>query len=204
MAARIFFSGLGEEANYLTRYPGHRPNAPKALWGNALKIVGGALRAQYLDDLIVRHTPATKSQWARQTGVAISHANQLDTICLRRNPMRPGPQGNRYKAPPLRAGKSVLIVDDICTQGFSLEAARAFIQKTGSSVICLASLKTPGGNDYEMIHELDPEIANPYSPFKTGTVRTRTFGYNYGIRNANAPDEVAAAFDRYRNWDWTI
>ncbi|WP_261326969.1 phosphoribosyltransferase [Rhizobium leguminosarum] len=101
----------------------------------SLKIVADTLRASYLVDLVERHAPAQKSQTARQQGIALDHGNQLSTIRLRRDPLKPGQLGGRYKASPLKPGKTVLVVDDILTEGFSLEAARAFVKATGADVI---------------------------------------------------------------------
>jgi orotate phosphoribosyltransferase len=36
----------------------------------------------------------------------------------------------------MKHGKTVLVVDDFCTQGNSFEAARAFIRATGAQVVC--------------------------------------------------------------------
>lgn len=202
MAARIYFSGIGAEASYVAPYPGHSPSSKKPLLTNALKIVSGSLKAQYLDDLVVRHAKAEKSQLARRRGVALDHNNQLNTINLRKDPRRTGPLGKRYVRPPLRNGKTVVVVDDICTEGHSLEAARAFIENTGANVICLSWLKTPGPNHYKRVTGLSPTISSPYKPYVTGSVSMKTITNNSGICNENAPVEIADAFGRYGNWDW--
>lgn len=202
MAARIYFSGIGTEVDYVSPYPGHAPDSKKTLLTNAIKIVAGSLRAQYLEDMVVRHALAQKSQSLRNLGKAPDHLNQLSTIKLRPDPLRTGPAQLRYKTPPLRAGKKVLLVDDICTEGFSLEAARSLIESTGASVICVTWLKTPGGNDYQAITSVIPTIKNPYAAVKPQAVKVKVYGNNASIKNANAPDEVADAFLRYSNWKW--
>ncbi|QPO12967.1 hypothetical protein IT893_05475 [Thalassospira sp. A40-3] len=202
MAARLHFSGLGAEVNYVTPYPGHKTTSQKTLLTNALKVVSGSLQAQYLDDLIIRHTDAQKSQLLRKQGIAPDHRNQLSTICLRRDPVRTGPKQLRYKSPPLKKGKKVLLIDDICTQGFSSEAARSFIEATGAEMIAVTWLKTPGNNDFQQIRQLAPEIKKPYSPYSPEQVKYRLRSFDTHISNPNAPKSVAESFSRYQNWDW--
>jgi len=202
MAARIFFSGIGKEASYVAPYPGHRPNSKKSILTNALKIVSGSLQTQYLDDLIIRHSTAQKSQTARVKGLPLDHENQLNSIHLRRDPLRTGPKGMRYVRPPLKTNKTVVIVDDICTEGHSMEAARHFIESTAARVICLSWLKTPGGNHYKKISGLTPNITNPYAPYTAHSYSTEIHTYDSGIRNADAPTEIAEAFKRYHGWKW--
>lgn len=203
MAARLHFSGLAAEADYVAPYPGHKTDSPQMLLTNALRIVSGSLRAQYLSDLVIRHTTAQKSQSLRRSGQLATPENQLNTIRLRPDPIRTGPKQLRYKAPPLRPGKTVLVVDDICTQGNSFEAARSFIHATGANVICVSWLKTPA-NDYSAITKLDPAIKSPYSVYSPQKIGTTKHWMSNDIMNSSAPSEIQAAFQRYSNWDWPV
>lgn len=202
MAARLYFSGIGSQANFVAPYPGHKPDSENMELTESIKIAAVSLRAQYLDDLIIRHTKAQKSQTARTSGIALDHANQLDTICLRRDPVRTGKQQKRYKKPPLRKNKTVLVVDDICTEGHSLEAARALIEATGANVICLTWLKTPGANHYKKITSVNPVIKKPYDVYQLTSATYDTINNDAGLRNMSASQELAAAFDRYQAWHW--
>jgi len=116
LAARVYFSGLADEIDYITAYPGHSPTSQPTVIADALNILGQSLRKSYLPDLIIRHTAAIKSQTARTSGREVGTENQLTTIKLNRAPSR-GLGGNPYKAMPLRSGKTVLLVDDFCTEG---------------------------------------------------------------------------------------
>lgn len=202
MAARLYFAGLATEANYLAPYPGHRPNSSKSVLTHALRIVSGSLRAQYLDDLIVRHNQAQKSQAARNAGKVLSHANQLDTIHLRPDPVRTGPARKRYVRPPNLSGKTVIVVDDICTEGHSMEAARMFLQAAGANVVSVAWLKTPGNNHYKCITDLQPPIKKPFVPYQASSVKQKQYTFSGNIHNNNASKEVAQAFARYNAWSW--
>ncbi|ABL71209.1 HAD family hydrolase [Paracoccus denitrificans] len=201
MASRIHFSGIGAEVDYVCPYPGHRTDSPKGLLTNALKIVAGSLKAQYLDDLLVRHASAEKSQAIRNSGRQPTPENQLKTTRLRKDPVRTGKLALRYKSPPLRAGKKVLIVDDICTQGHSFEAARLFVQSTGADAIGISWLKTPG-NDYSRVSFVDPAIKSPYLPYSPVKVRTIPHSFNAGIVNNLAAQEIGDAFQAYGTWVW--
>ena len=201
MAARIYFSGLGRGAHYVSPYPGHSTESKSMLWTNSLKIVAGSLNAQYLGDLLVRHSTAPKSQGLRNAGATPTHGNQLSTLVLRPDPLRTGASGVRYKNTPLRPGRRVMVVDDVCTEGYSLEAARVFIKATGAQVALVTWLKTPGRH-YSQIESLEPSIGNPYAPYVPGQVTTKTHGFDSGLRNRDAPTLIGKAFERYSGWDW--
>ena len=130
-----------------------------------MTILAQSLHRQYLPDLVIRHAKAQKSQSARAAGGAVDIQNQLSTIRLNRLPKK-GPDGEPYKNNPLGKGKTVPLVDDICTQGNSFEAGRAFIEKTGANVICL--IKTIN-SDYRAVDGEVP-LVNPYVSYK-GTER---------------------------------
>lgn len=202
MAARIHLSGIGAEASYAVPYPGHSVDSEKAKLMTAVQVVAGSLRARYLQDFIVRHTNAPKSQNVRNKGGQPSPESQLSTICLRRDPLKTGPKGGRYKSPPSIAKKTVLVVDDICTQGFSLEAARAFIEAAGGKVVALSWLKTPGPNDYHEITSLHPPIDNPFQAYAPQKVSTKVHQNAGCVMNASAANEIADAFTRFSSWDW--
>jgi hypothetical protein len=201
MASRLHFSGIAAEANYVTPYPGHKVGAPQMLLTNALKMLPGKLRAGYLCDLILRHTTADKSQNLRNAGLLATPMNQLSTIHLRPDPLRTGEQARRFKVPPLNEAKTVLLVDDICTQGNSFEAARSFIEATGAKVIAVSWLKTPA-NDYSSVTQVTPKIKSPYMPYIPTNIEVTRRWMSNDIINPAAPTEIQAAFQRYSNWDW--
>lgn len=163
LAARVYFSGLVDEIDYITSYPGHAPDSKDPVVAEALSILAESLHKKYLPDLIIRHTKASKSQSARIAGTAVGVENQLSTIDLNRWP-RKGVNGQPYVNNPLGRGKTVLVVDDICTQGNSFEGARAFLQKAGVGAVCLSWLKTIN-TEYRMIQgEPKRFVPDPYAP----------------------------------------
>src|SRR3546814_7714469 len=78
---------------------------------------------------------------ARASGGSVGLDNQLNTIRLNPAPVR-GVGGKPYKSPPARGGKRILVVDDICTEGNSFEAARAYLRAAGAQAVCVSWLKT--------------------------------------------------------------
>ncbi len=200
IAARVYFSGLVDEVDYITAYPGHSPSSKPTVIADALNILGGSLRKSYLPDLVVRHTKAQKSQTARASGGSVDVVNQLTTIMLNPTPLR-GLTGNTYKSMPVKSGKTVLLVDDICTEGNSFEAGRAFINSTGAQTICLSWLKTIS-TDYKAI---SPPI-KVYDPFKpTGlgpSPKIKAYSYSSAIVSYAAQVDLAELYGRYFNWAW--
>ncbi len=200
LTARIYFSGLVDEIDYLTAYPGHSPASPQTVIAEALNILGGSLRKTYLPDLIKRHSAAKKSQTARTSGQTVDVVNQLTTIHLNPFPQR-GLNGAPFKSTPLKAGKTVLVVDDFCTEGNSFEAARAFIESTGASAICLSWLKTINVNYQAVSPPL--KIPSPYKPVSAGTTPlTVQFGYHGAITAHAAQVDLAKLYARYFMWAW--
>ncbi len=202
MAARMHLSGVAAEASYVAPYPGHKVTSQKADLLQAVKIASGSLRARYLEDFVVRHTDAPKSQALRNIGQQPSAIDQLATIHLRTDPLKTGVVGGRYRTPPKIKDRTLLIVDDICTQGHSLEAGRAFSEAAGAKVICLCWLKTPGANDYCEITSVAPNIKQPYSKYAPVSITVDTHSNAGNVVNKNAAVEIAHAFSRFNGWQW--
>src|SRR3984893_5988358 len=201
LAASVYLSGLGDEIDYIAPYPGHSPTSKQLVIGGALSILASSLRKSYLPDLILRHTLAPKSQTARMQGKAVDPLDQVNTIHLNQNPTK-NQKGDRYIRSPLKAGKTILVVDDICTEGNAFEAARAFIENTGAKVICLAWLKTIK-RDYHAFSKR-PKL-QPYQVNKLTSAPLRnTHSFSGHIRNQEATADIGQVFSRYYNWNWPI
>ena len=110
LAARVYFSGLVDEIDYITAYPGHAPDSKPTVIADALNILGGSLRKAYLPDLLIRHSKAQKSQSARIANNSVDVVNQLATILLNPSPHR-GITDRTYKSMPLKPNRKVLLVD---------------------------------------------------------------------------------------------
>jgi hypoxanthine phosphoribosyltransferase len=124
--------------------------------------------------------------------------NQLNSICVSELPLKS--PGKRYVNPPLEAGKTVLLVDDICTQGHSLEAGRAYIEQTGAAVISMSWLKTIN-TPFQQLRPL-PKF-NPYKPnqFKTYDV-ANLHSYKSQIVDDDAAADIGRQLSRYDDWQW--
>jgi hypothetical protein len=202
LAARVYFSGLVDEIDYITAYPGHSPSSKPTVIEDALSILAESLRKRYLPNLIIRHTKAQKSQTARITGVSVGVENQLRTICLNRTP-RKGLKGSPYKTNPMKHGKTVLVVDDFCTQGNSFEAARAFIRRTGAQVVCLSWLKTINTNYNAISGQISTLVQNPYARLTISKqVPVTAHSYAWAVVNPNASSDLAQLYEHYHAWDW--
>jgi hypothetical protein len=92
-------------------------------------------------------------------------------------------------------------VDDICTQGNSFEASRAFIEASGPKVICLSWLKTVN-TDYNAVNGEVP-ITDPYAPLQlTKPIPVVGYPYNRAIVNAQATFDLAEIHEKYFDWKW--
>jgi hypoxanthine phosphoribosyltransferase len=199
LAASVYLSGLGDKFDYITSYPGHSTTSAQPVVSEALNILAGSLRKRYLPDLIVRHTTAPKSQTARLQKKEVNPLDQLNTIHLNPSPQK-SQKGDVYASPPLRRAKTVLVVDDICTEGNAFEAARAYIENTGAKAICLGWLKTirRDYNAFAQIPKLKPYEAN----LLTSAPQRNAYWFNQQIRNEHATADLGDVFDRYYKWQW--
>lgn len=198
LVSSLYFSGIHTEISHIATYPGHREGVGNPIMNEAVSIFGKCFRKSYLSDLIIRHTTATKSQKARNAGQAIGHLNQLNTIHLNKEPLKSN--GTRYKNPPLGRGKTVLVIDDICTRGYSLESARKYLEATGAKAICVSWLKTINSNIERLddIGKFDPYQPNTF----TAAPVSKEYPYHSHIVDHLAPGELTTQFSRYENWDW--
>jgi hypothetical protein len=200
LASRLYFSGLVDELDYIAPYPGHSPTSQQQVTTEALTILADSLQKRFLPDLILRHAPATKSQTARASGKVVDHLNQLNTIHLNKAPLK-NKRGNRYVHIPVRSRKTVLVIDDFCTQGNSFEAARAYLEKAGARAICLGWLKTIN-TDYLRIVE-QPSIIDPFAPNTISeSPRWAQQSFHSGICNGAAMANLNEIFSSYYQWDW--
>jgi hypothetical protein len=195
VVSSLYFSGLIFDVSYITSYPGHEKGTKVKAVDDVMTSLGKCFRKTFFRDLIERHTDSIKS--ATAAADQKTYRNQLNTIKLNAFP-RPyddeEPRRTRIKL----KGKTVLVVDDICTNGRSLECARAYIEAAGGEAILFSWLKT---------------IKNPYlrmtpapslKPFQVNAIQqeaaSAAYPYLDGIEDAEAPAEIAKLLDAYRAW----
>jgi hypothetical protein len=95
----------------------------------------------------------------------------------------------------------VLVVDDICTEGNSFEAARTYLRAAGAQAICVSWLKTINSHYRAVSPAFGP--FNPYVPLSFPTrVATATHWYANAISSHAAPTDLAEVYARYFGWDW--
>jgi len=199
----IYFSELHKRINFVAPYPGHNSSnisTASNVIEEPMLAFTKCFRIEYLRDLIIRHTTSKKSQTARQNQERIDHFNQLNTIYLNPNPLK-GSGKDRYKSSPLE-NKTVLVVDDFSTQGYSLEAARIYLKQAKANIICLSWLKTINTN-YERSINLQPNQFNPYKPnIFSSDIETSSYPYRDYILDQYAPEEIDLRLATYDNWDF--
>ncbi len=195
----IYFSGLYNEIDYIAPYPRHKAGTGNATIADVLDVFAKCFRIKYIPDLIMRHKDAEKSQTLRQAKRQPSHLNQINSIHLNKKPLK-NSKGETYAKTPLAPDKTVLVIDDILTEGYSLDAARIYIESTGAKVILLAWLKTINTHYHKGVKLA---INDPYREHNFTTCDTDKI-YSYGgyILNNKAQDELDEKFKNYDNWSW--
>jgi len=79
--------------------------------------------------------------------------------------------------------------------------ARAYIERTGASVICVSFLKTIN-TDYHKFNL--KEALKPYQPNELEPQAVTSSGHTYRghIIDVQAPQELTERLRRYDRWDW--
>jgi hypothetical protein len=187
--------------NYICSYPGHDSKA-KSIKADGMEAtlcrLGKCFNISYYHDLIVRHSAAPKSQQFKAADRLFT--TQLNSIHLQRKPHR-NLSDEPNKSPLSLSEKTVLVVDDICTSGRSLEAARAYIEATGGTVRLFSWLKTIKAPYSRLTGAV---TLKPYASNKiTAEPASADHSYTAAIIDAHAPQEIGSIFDLYRKWDWS-
>ncbi|KKL53363.1 hypothetical protein LCGC14_2276180, partial [marine sediment metagenome] len=120
---QCYLSGLTQRVDLITVYPGHSAESTNELLEELSTFLAMIFRQRFVRGLLQRHTDALKSQFQPQRKVF----EQFKTI--RVNP------AHRSTV----KGRSVLVLDDFTTTGYSLETARRMLLQAGANhVVCAA------------------------------------------------------------------
>lgn len=197
LCTSTYFSGVYETVDYICPYPGHtRGSVPRVLEG-PMQAFAKCFRKRFIPDLLLRHTDAIESKRNRDT---VDHLNQLNTIRLNQHPEKS--PGNAYASCPVKSGKTVLVVDDILSNGLSFEAARAFLKNAGANVICVSFLKTMK-REYRALGSFARFPSTPYDAYSfTDATIAKQYDYRSNIVDAAAPKELSGKLEKYMAWEW--
>lgn len=198
LSATSLLSGIYKEVDYICPFPSHSANKWRDPLQNSIDTFEKCFRHKYLKNLIVRHTSSLESHTHRDS---VNHITHLNTIRL--NPQPDRPNGKVYKKSPLVTGKTVLVIDDFCTQGYSLEAARIYLAKTGVNVILFSWLKTINRPYIQLSHSVDFEF-DPYAPNDWTDVALETHIHDYESIYTDKETclELNKKFESYVSWNW--
>ena len=195
----LYFSGLMHQVDFIAAFPGHNPKSISEVrkrLDTLLTTLGKCFRKDYLPNLIVRHQAAIKSQTA--TPEQKTFRNQLNTLHL-------NPRARHYTREPPKSdirlnGKRVLVVDDFCTNGRSLDVARAYIEAAGGMAVLFSWLKTVNRG---FLHMTSPPHLHSFQPNRAAT-EPAAYEYRYQdhVANPDAPGEINRIFKAYRRWTW--
>ncbi|MGQ5485340.1 phosphoribosyltransferase [Photobacterium damselae subsp. piscicida] len=198
LVTSMYFTGIHKRIDFIAAYPGHSEGVDNDKMCGDLMTFGKCFNKGYLHDLIERHKTAIKSQTARINKIPIDHHNQLNTIKLNKLPTKN--YKTVYKKAPVKKGKTVLLVDDICTAGWSLDAGRKYIEKTGAKTILVTWLKTINTNYCSIgdMDNFDPYEANTFA----GIPMDKQYGYHEYHVDGVASEELGDHLELYLDWDW--
>jgi predicted amidophosphoribosyltransferase len=195
----LYFSGLRHEVDYMCPFPGHNPAIPSATnksFDALMSTLGKCFNKTYLPDSIVRHAASAKSQPIRAADRTFR--NHLNTLHLNCHPQIYGRKPR--KGPIQLRDEKVLVVDDICTRGRSLDVARAYIDAAGGSAVLFVWLKTIR---VAFAHMRRPPALRPFVVNQIAA-EPSAVEYNYSscIVSQNAAAEIGKALTACKQWKW--
>jgi hypothetical protein len=156
----IYLDGLYESADWWTTYPGSTGKT-NAVMDEFITIAAKLFRDKFKPGLLARHSPAVDSGQARVKHQGVTFMNQVNTVCLNDDP---------NIAEQIR-GKSIVVIDDFVTEGYSSECARNLLLKAGAaSVTTVAIGKYGSGFKCE-----SPRPGLNWSPFVPNKLKVTDF-----------------------------
>jgi hypothetical protein len=198
IVSSLYFSGIIHRVDFICSFPGHDPSSTGAVKEGidaVLTTLGKCFRKDYMPDLIVRHRMARKSQTTPSD--QRTFRNQINTIRLNRYPRRYDREPNQ--SPTSLRNRTVLVVDDFCTNGRSLDVARAYIEAAGGQAILFSWLKTIST---PYLHMSSSPQLKPFEANTCAEPNSVSFSYNRHIVSRAAPAEIDRTFKAYQNWRW--
>ncbi|WP_431099012.1 hypothetical protein [Polaromonas aquatica] len=194
IVSTLYFSGIMHKVDYITVYPSHTSGAKSKAFYDDLSLLGKCFGKTFFPDLLLRHSDAPKSSKSRAADRLFS--NQVNSIKLNRYPAKYG--GKPRKTALSLAGKTILVIDDICTSGRSIDCARSYLGAAGASSILFAWLKTINTDFLSMTPT--PGLSPYQQNILTAEPAHRAYGYSQHIVDAQAPAEIETLLEAYKKW----
>lgn len=122
LLGNLYLDGMYSEIDTVAVIPGHQ-GGHNPLMEKSLNRMAMLFRDTFNPNLLHRHTKAKKSAFARKAGDPLTFRDQVITMCLSCD------LKNRSK---MIDGKTILMIDDFITEGFSTEWARNLLYNAGA------------------------------------------------------------------------
>lgn len=162
LLASIYLGGLYEKADWWTTYPGSDGGTNTAM-DEFFDIAAKLFRDKFKPRLLVRHSPAVDSGEARAAGRSVSFMNQVGTVCLNDDPAT---------VEQIR-GKSIVLIDDFITDGYSSEWARNLLFEAGAANVITVTIGKYGSN----FHCESPQTGLSWNPFAPSKLSATDFAF---------------------------
>lgn len=162
LLASIYLGGLYEKADWWTTYPGSDGGTNTAM-DEFFDIAAKLFRDKFKPRLLVRHSPAVDSGEARVAGKSVSFMNQVRTVCLNDDPAT---------IEQIR-GKSIVLIDDFITDGYSSEWARNLLLEAGAANVIAVAIGKYGYN----FHCASPQAGISWNPFEPSKLSATDFTF---------------------------
>ncbi len=177
----IYGDGLHTEADTWTTYPGSQ-GGPNSAMEPFVHMGARLFRDRYVEDLLIRHNPALDSGQRRDQGRDVQFTNQANTIHLNSG------HSSRIEE------KSVVVVDDFATAGFSIECARNLLLEAGAKDVRAVNIGKYGPS-YNVVNRTGGQNWDPYVPLVHSESDFRQ-DIHYGDTDADALTVLRDSYNR--------
>lgn len=198
LVASVYFSGLSAGIDYVAVAPPHTVGHGDPAFDDVLETFAGAIRSRFLIDLVKRGREAPSQAATRRSRSQPKPDAQLSTILIEKFPLKTR-DGERYRTPIKLGGKRILVVDDFCTEGYTLDAVRNHLATVGATMVGVSVLKTIN----TAYHRLD--VTTRLNRFAltevpAAGVRAVNLGYDSHIVDTAAVTELRESFEQFRSY----
>jgi hypothetical protein len=170
LVSQSYLSGLIQDIDCVTVFPGHKANSVNPILDEYSGIVRKTFRQSYMPNLLIRHTDAPDSR--RTAGADREVFEQFRTILV-------NPSFERQVR-----DKNILVLDDFTTSGCSFETARHMLLNAGANnVVGLAVAKW--GNSYAQTR-----VTKDWNPFEPCPLQRTDFVSTRITRSLNRQADV--------------
>lgn len=180
-----------EKFPIFTIYPSSNPANVNSHFTNFMSLASKGFRGRYIPDLLERHTAAVDTSKARAAAYRTGKPSGVDVL-THANTVRLNPAHRKALGEP----RLVVVLDDFCNTGLSLDWARLLLHQTGAPHrLVLASVGKYKQGYYDVHTPVASVVVDPYAATTSYTASDFTRSNYTMAANSNAEPQMQSVFN---------